>query len=190
MAYEFDDRCSTPGRGKRFLSAPQRPDRLQGPPSRSSTGYRGYTGVKWPGRGQEWWNYTSTPPYVFMEWCLIKDRNNFSFITCIRLRYYIIKHTCDDQSMRTNTYIYLFASGLLNDALSSDYITSNSDDEKFHFIPSSGLGKFNPLKSIRTTSFNIIKPRLLPTQCMCVFHMVLTMNSICFPHTALTGWSL
>jgi hypothetical protein len=22
-------------------------------------------------RGQEWWNYTSTPPYIFMAWCLI-----------------------------------------------------------------------------------------------------------------------
>jgi hypothetical protein len=22
--------------------------------------------------GQEWWSYISTPPYVFMAWCLIK----------------------------------------------------------------------------------------------------------------------
>jgi hypothetical protein len=25
------------------------------------------------------WSYTSTSPYVFMEWCLIKDQDNFNF---------------------------------------------------------------------------------------------------------------
>jgi len=24
------------------------------------------------------WNYTSTPPYIFMAWCLIKHRGNFT----------------------------------------------------------------------------------------------------------------
>jgi hypothetical protein len=23
------------------------------------------------------WSYTSTPQYVFMAWCLVKDRDNF-----------------------------------------------------------------------------------------------------------------
>jgi hypothetical protein len=27
-------------------------------------------------RGQEWWSYTSVPPYVFIVWCLIKHRDN------------------------------------------------------------------------------------------------------------------
>jgi hypothetical protein len=27
------------------------------------------TSIQW--RGNEWWSYTSTPPYVFIEWCLI-----------------------------------------------------------------------------------------------------------------------
>jgi hypothetical protein len=26
------------------------------------------------------WSYTSTPPYVFMAWCLVKHRDNFTFI--------------------------------------------------------------------------------------------------------------
>jgi hypothetical protein len=25
------------------------------------------------------WNYTSTPHYVFMAWCLVKHRDNFTF---------------------------------------------------------------------------------------------------------------
>jgi hypothetical protein len=25
------------------------------------------------------WSYTSTPQYVFMEWCLVKHRDNFTF---------------------------------------------------------------------------------------------------------------
>jgi hypothetical protein len=37
----LDVRGSIPGRGKRFLSYPQRPGWLWGPPSRLSNGYRG-----------------------------------------------------------------------------------------------------------------------------------------------------
>jgi hypothetical protein len=25
------------------------------------------------------WSYTSTPPYVFIAWCLVKHRDNFTF---------------------------------------------------------------------------------------------------------------
>jgi len=25
------------------------------------------------------WSCTSTPPYVFMAWCLVKHRNDFTF---------------------------------------------------------------------------------------------------------------
>jgi hypothetical protein len=32
-----------------------------------------------------------------------------------------------------------------------------------------------------TTRFNILKLCILPTQCICVFHVVLTMNIGCFP---------
>jgi hypothetical protein len=39
--YELDCRGSIPGRGKRFFSPPQRPDRLWGPPSLLPNGYRG-----------------------------------------------------------------------------------------------------------------------------------------------------
>jgi hypothetical protein len=27
------------------------------------------------------WSYTSTPKYVFMAWCFVKPRGNFTFIT-------------------------------------------------------------------------------------------------------------
>jgi hypothetical protein len=38
--YRLDGRGSIPVRGKKFLSSPQRPDRLWGPPSLLSDGYR------------------------------------------------------------------------------------------------------------------------------------------------------
>jgi hypothetical protein len=31
------------------------------------------------------WSYTSTPPYVFMAWCLAKHRDNFTFTLCLGL---------------------------------------------------------------------------------------------------------
>jgi hypothetical protein len=47
-------------------------------------------GVKRPGREADYsppssaevkypWSYTFTPPYVFMAWCLVKHRDNFTF---------------------------------------------------------------------------------------------------------------
>jgi hypothetical protein len=44
---------------------------------------------------------------------------------------------------------------------------------------------YNPLKPsgryIYTTCFNTSKLCILPTQCICVFRMVLAINSDCFP---------
>jgi hypothetical protein len=37
-------------------------------------------------RSKNEWSYTSTPHYAFMAWCLVKHRNNFTFIF-----YFIIK---------------------------------------------------------------------------------------------------
>jgi hypothetical protein len=47
------------------------------------------TGLKQPGREvdhsppsskvKNTWRYTSTPQYVFMAWCLVKQRDNFTF---------------------------------------------------------------------------------------------------------------
>jgi hypothetical protein len=31
------------------------------------------------------WSYTSTPQYVFMKWCLVKHRDNFTFYLYITL---------------------------------------------------------------------------------------------------------
>jgi hypothetical protein len=50
-----------------------------------------FPGVKWPGREadhspptiaeiKKMWIYTSTPPYAFMASCLIKHRDNFTFL--------------------------------------------------------------------------------------------------------------
>jgi hypothetical protein len=36
-------------------------------------------------RDQEWWNYTATPPYVFMTWCFIKHRGSFTFHLKLRI---------------------------------------------------------------------------------------------------------
>jgi hypothetical protein len=41
ISYELDDLALIPGRGKIFFSSPQCPDRLYGPPSLLSNGYRG-----------------------------------------------------------------------------------------------------------------------------------------------------
>jgi hypothetical protein len=59
MGYWLNGQDSLPGRGKRFLCTPQRPDRLWGPFSLLSIGYRGYLpGVKRPGREAGY-----SPPY-------------------------------------------------------------------------------------------------------------------------------
>jgi hypothetical protein len=49
--YGLDGRGSIPGSDKIFLSSPQRPDRVCGPPNLLSSGHRGCSlGVKWPRR--------------------------------------------------------------------------------------------------------------------------------------------
>jgi hypothetical protein len=58
-------------------------------------------GIKQPGREAEYlppfsaevknsWSYTSTPQYVFMAWCLVKHRYNFTLaLPSIRTRLFI-----------------------------------------------------------------------------------------------------
>jgi hypothetical protein len=71
--------------------SPPRPGRLWGPPSLLTSGYwRLSPGVKRPGREaghlptsraevKNAWNHTSTPSYVFMSWCLVGQRDKFTF---------------------------------------------------------------------------------------------------------------
>jgi hypothetical protein len=50
--YYFESRRSIRDRSKRFLSSPQRPERLWGPPGLLSSGYQGpFREVKGQGRG-------------------------------------------------------------------------------------------------------------------------------------------
>jgi hypothetical protein len=89
-AYELDGRNSTPGKGKIFLSSPQSPDWLWGPPSLFSNGYwvsvpRCTAAEAWSlppnSIGQEWWNLTSIPHTSSQHGALlhvIKHRDNFT----------------------------------------------------------------------------------------------------------------
>jgi hypothetical protein len=87
--------------GVRFFSSPQDPDRLWGPP-RLFNGYqRFFLRVNMAGawrwlltsiycRGQEWWSYNSTPPYVFMACCLIKHRDKFILAYVISVSFFFL----------------------------------------------------------------------------------------------------
>jgi hypothetical protein len=45
------------------------------------------------------WSYTSTPQYVFMAWCLVKHRDNFTFTLhtdyCFYIRSIVITQGID-----------------------------------------------------------------------------------------------
>jgi hypothetical protein len=87
-----DGRGSIPGRDKRFFSTLQRPDRLWGPPSLVSYGYRRLLPRGYSSRGVKRTTHLHqmprsrmmelylTPPYVFMAQCLIKHRDNSTFL--------------------------------------------------------------------------------------------------------------
>jgi hypothetical protein len=75
-----------------FISS-HRPNLLWGPLNPLFNGYRGaiFQGVKWQGREADYspqtsdevkkkWIYTSTTPYDFIESCLVKHRDSFSFV--------------------------------------------------------------------------------------------------------------
>jgi hypothetical protein len=40
------------------------------------------------------WSYTSTPQYAFMAWCLVKNRDNFTFtisqVQCSCVHFYVL----------------------------------------------------------------------------------------------------
>jgi hypothetical protein len=65
------------------FSSPTRPDRLWSPPSLLTNGYFSL-GINWLGREADpeiknACSYTSNPTYVFMKWCLVKHKENFTF---------------------------------------------------------------------------------------------------------------
>jgi hypothetical protein len=97
IGYGLDDRgpeVPFPVGAENFFPFSLRPDRLWVPPSLLFNGYRRAlsSGVKRLARGanhspvssavvKNAWSCTSTPQYVFMAWCLVKHRENFTFIT-------------------------------------------------------------------------------------------------------------
>jgi hypothetical protein len=83
---------SIPGRGWEFFSSPPRPDRLwvsHYSPIQLLLGALSL-GAKRSGRAahhsppssadvKNAWSYTSTPPYIFMAWDLLTNREKFTF---------------------------------------------------------------------------------------------------------------
>jgi hypothetical protein len=66
---------SSQGRGRDVLSSPPHPNPLCSPSSLISNEYRG---INWP-RVWSWpLTPTSSPPHVFMEWCLVNQRDNLT----------------------------------------------------------------------------------------------------------------
>jgi hypothetical protein len=92
LRYGLNDRCSIPCRGNYgIFFSPPRSDQLYCPPSLISNGYWGlFSGIKRPKHEADnshpstvevknAWSYNSIPPYVFMKWSIIKQRDKFTF---------------------------------------------------------------------------------------------------------------
>jgi hypothetical protein len=90
QTYELEEWCSISGRGRNFFSSSPLPDWFWDPPSLLFSEYRELFPRRQSGRGVKVTtnlhlasrlSYTSTPPYVFMAWYLVKHRDNFTFTT-------------------------------------------------------------------------------------------------------------
>jgi hypothetical protein len=100
----MDDWGSISSRGSEgnFFSSPPRSDRLWSPASLLSKGYWGpFPRLKRPGREADHslpssvevknaWSYTSTPQYVFMEWYLVKHKDNYPYRS-VRMDQYFLR---------------------------------------------------------------------------------------------------
>jgi len=90
--YRLDNWGTIPGRGITFFYSPPHLDKLWGPLSLLSNGYKAALspGVQQLGHEADHsppsntkvknaWSYTSTPTYMSMVWCLVKHGDNFTF---------------------------------------------------------------------------------------------------------------
>jgi hypothetical protein len=87
--YELNGRGSSSNKVKVFLFSTTSTPALgltqlpnQWVPTATSSEDEATGALNWPltsiwYRGQEWWSYTSTLPYVSVDWCLIKHRDTF-----------------------------------------------------------------------------------------------------------------
>jgi hypothetical protein len=95
----LDNQGPIPSRGR----SPSCPDWCWGPPSLLSNGYQGAlsSGVKQLGheadhsppssaKVKNMWHYISTPQYIFMVWCSVKHRDNFTFTLPNYYCYYLL----------------------------------------------------------------------------------------------------
>jgi hypothetical protein len=129
-----------------IFPSPPRPERPWGPRSLLSNGYRRVLApeVNRPGRETDHsppssakfknaWSYTSTPHYVFMTWCLVKLRDNFTLYSafvklvaaCQKFFYNLIFHR--------NNFTALFG-GAETRKRKSKKATNRSDLVIFRFL--------------------------------------------------------
>jgi hypothetical protein len=83
LGFELDDRDSIRSRGRESFSSPPRTDRLWGPPSLLSHGYRGMKLTAHLHLAPRLRNVELClhSPWVFKAWCLVKNKENFTVTT-------------------------------------------------------------------------------------------------------------
>jgi len=115
----MNNRDSISDRGRDFISSSSHKDRLWGPFIQWVL-WTLSLGVKRPGREanhsppsraqvKKSWSYTSIPTYIFMAWCLIKHRCNFTFnVSGLCHHWSIGKYS--GRLVPTGCYLYAFTS--------------------------------------------------------------------------------
>jgi hypothetical protein len=118
-------------------------------------------GVKRPGREADHslpssaevknaWSYTSTPPYVFMAWCLVKHRDNFTGWVYRHVSWTVTDGKWMTHCTRWWNVLYLTSGG----SICLTYITNLF--QRVTFIRNSSLSEWLHSKNKTGTFLNII----------------------------------